>query len=245
MVVAEREGMLHRESCIGHSPHIQAILILVILQVQQTTIRHLEYRHFSLRQFRKLFGGHLPRHSLHVLTGTSYAIASDMVTHFLLRMLQEHLIRTADTPVIDHGKDLDTNYQEAFAQYKSLTEPSQSKENVYYASIAYLQSTDDTSELDKLKEKGDYQGLLTLAKEYYDGNGMDEEQTYRKPCQNRGDDLLIEDKVFAVVVRNREFHFQTVTRRHSNLYRVLLLMMLDIYSRTIICQDCMVAVIYG
>ena len=99
----------------------------------------------------------------------------------------------------DHGKDLDTNYQEAFAQYKSLAEPSQSKENVYYASIAYLQSTDDTSELDKLKEKGDYQGLLTLAKEYYDGNGMDEEQTYRKPCQNRGDDLLIEDKDFAVV----------------------------------------------
>ena len=70
---------------------------------------------------------------------------------------------------------------------------------VYYASVAYLQSTDDTSELDKLKEKGDYQGLLTLAKEYYDGNGMDEEQTYRKPCQNRGDDLLIEDKDFAVV----------------------------------------------
>ena len=72
-------------------------------------------------------------------------------------------------------------------------------EQVYYASVAYLQSSDDTAELDKLKEKGDYEGLLTLAKEYYDGNGMDEEQTYRKPCQNRGDDLLIEDKDFAVV----------------------------------------------
>lgn len=70
---------------------------------------------------------------------------------------------------------------------------------VYYASVAYLQSTDDTSELDKLKDRGDYDGLLKLAKDYYDGNGMDEEQTYRKPCQNRGDDLLIEDKDFAVV----------------------------------------------
>ena len=70
---------------------------------------------------------------------------------------------------------------------------------VYYASVAYLQSSDDTAELDKLKEKGDYEGLLMLAKEYYDGNGMDEEQTYRKPCQNWGDDLLIEDKDFAVV----------------------------------------------
>ena len=70
---------------------------------------------------------------------------------------------------------------------------------VYYASVAYLQSTDDTSELDKLKDRGDYDGLLKLAKDYYDGNGMDEKQTYRKPCQNRGDDLLIEDKDFAVV----------------------------------------------
>lgn len=70
---------------------------------------------------------------------------------------------------------------------------------VYYASVAYLQSTDDISELDKLKDRGDYDGLLKLAKDYYDGNGMDEEQTYRKPCQNRGDDLLIEDKDFAVV----------------------------------------------
>ena len=31
------------------------------------------------------------------------------------------------------------------------------------------------------------------------GTAWDEEQTYRKPCQNRGDDLLIEDKDFAVV----------------------------------------------
>ena len=99
----------------------------------------------------------------------------------------------------DHTKDLDRNFQEAFAQYKSQTEPSETKEKVYYASVAYLQSTDDTSELDKLKERGDYDGLLRLAKNYYDGNGMDEEQTYKKPCQNRGDDLLIEDKDFAVV----------------------------------------------
>ncbi|WP_308007153.1 zincin-like metallopeptidase domain-containing protein [uncultured Prevotella sp.] len=99
----------------------------------------------------------------------------------------------------DHNIDLDRNYQEAFAQYKNQTEIPETKEKVYYASVAYLQSTDDTSELDKLKDRGDYNGLLTLAKDYYDGNGMDEEQTYKKPCQNRGDDLLIEYKDFAVV----------------------------------------------
>lgn len=103
------------------------------------------------------------------------------------------------TITYDHNIDLDRNYQKAFAQYKNQTETPETKEKVYYASVAYLQSTDDTSELDKLKDRGDYNGLLTLAKDYYDGNGMDEEQTYKKPCQNRGDDLLIEDKDFAVV----------------------------------------------
>lgn len=74
-----------------------------------------------------------------------------------------------------------------------------SQEKVYYASVAYLQSTNDTRQLDELRDKGDYEGVLRLAKEYYDGNGMDEQQTYASPLQNRGDDLLVEDKDFAVV----------------------------------------------
>lgn len=73
------------------------------------------------------------------------------------------------------------------------------QEKVYYASVAYLQSTDDTRQFDELRDKGDYEGVLRLAKAYYDGNGMDEQQTYVSPLQNRGDDLLVEDKDFAVV----------------------------------------------
>ena len=73
------------------------------------------------------------------------------------------------------------------------------KEKIYYASVAYLQMADDTRQLEELKDKGDYNGLLALAKEYYDGNGMDEQYTYASPLQNRGDDLLIEDQNFAVV----------------------------------------------
>lgn len=73
------------------------------------------------------------------------------------------------------------------------------KGKTFYASVAYLQSTDDRSLLDELREKGDYKGLLACAKEYYDGNGMDEQYTYQTPLQHRGDDLLVEDKDFAVV----------------------------------------------
>lgn len=74
-----------------------------------------------------------------------------------------------------------------------------SPEKIFYASVAYLQFADDTNRLDEFKNKGDYKGLLTLAKEYYDGNGMDEQHTYSSPIRHQGDSLLIEDKDFAVV----------------------------------------------
>lgn len=73
---------------------------------------------------------------------------------------------------------------------------------VFYSSVAYLQSTDDTSRLDALREKDDYEGLLRLAKEYYDGDGINEQYTFVSPRQNKGDDLLIEDKDFAVIYNN-------------------------------------------
>ena len=91
--------------------------------------------------------------------------------------------------------DLKQDVSEQEKQENKVSSP----EKMFYASVAYLQFADDTRQLDELKEKGDYKGLLTLAKEYYDGNGMDEQQTYASPLRNRGDDLLIEDKDFAVV----------------------------------------------
>ena len=113
--------------------------------------------------------------------------ASSMLTQRIDQIAMEIEEEKKATQAVEGTKGLDADAQSAGA------------EKVFYASVAYLQTSDDTAELDKLKEKGDYEGLLTLAKEYYDGNGMDEEHTNRKPCQNRGDDLLIEDKDFAVV----------------------------------------------
>lgn len=69
----------------------------------------------------------------------------------------------------------------------------------YYASVAYLQSTDDTSLLDGLRDKDDYNGLLAEAKEYDQGDAIDLEHTYKSATQNRGDDVLVEDDDYAVV----------------------------------------------
>ena len=113
--------------------------------------------------------------------------ASSILTQRIDQIAMEIEEEKKATQMVEGTKGLDADAQSAGA------------EKFFYASVAYLQTSDDTAELDKLKDKGDYEGLLTLAKEYYDGNGMDEEQIYRKPCQNRDDDLLIEDKDFAVV----------------------------------------------
>lgn len=69
----------------------------------------------------------------------------------------------------------------------------------YYASVAYLQSTDDTSLLDSLKDIGDYDRLLQEAKEYDQGDAIDLEHTYKSAVQNRGDNILVEDANYAVV----------------------------------------------
>lgn len=81
-------------------------------------------------------------------------------------------------------------------------EQTASGEKIFYSSVAYLQSTDDTSRLDEFRNKGNYEGLLQAVKEYYDGNGINEQYTFASLLQNKGDDLLIEDKDFAVVYNN-------------------------------------------
>ena len=81
-------------------------------------------------------------------------------------------------------------------------EQTASGEKIFYSSVAYLQSTDDTSRLDEFRNEGNYEGLLQAVKEYYDGNGINEQYTFASPLQNKGDDLLIEDKDFAVVYNN-------------------------------------------
>ncbi len=69
----------------------------------------------------------------------------------------------------------------------------------YYASVAYLQSTDDTNVLDDLKDIGDYDRLLQEAKNYDQGDAIDLEHTYKSAAQNRGDDMLVDDADYAVV----------------------------------------------
>lgn len=88
-------------------------------------------------------------------------------------------------------------------------------EKPFYASVAYLQMSDDTQRLDTFKEQGKYEALLKEAKEYDQGDAIDLEHTYKSPLQNRGDDLLTEDSDYAVVYNNSVGGTYEVLRRVS------------------------------
>jgi antirestriction protein ArdC len=85
---------------------------------------------------------------------------------------------------------------------KSAPSISTPKEPTYYASVVYLQSTDDTQLFDRLQEQGDYKRILQEASEYDYGDAPDLSQTFKSPTQNRNDDLLDEDDHYAVVYNN-------------------------------------------
>ena len=70
---------------------------------------------------------------------------------------------------------------------------------MYYASVAYLQTTDTTDRLDMFKNDGNYDALLTEAKEYDQGDAPELSRINLSPTKYRGDDLLIEDEHYAVV----------------------------------------------
>lgn len=70
---------------------------------------------------------------------------------------------------------------------------------MYYASVAYLQTTDATERLDKFKNDGNYDALLTETKEYDQGDDSDLSKINLSATKYRGDDLLIEDEHYAVV----------------------------------------------
>ena len=70
---------------------------------------------------------------------------------------------------------------------------------MYYASVAYLQTTDAKDRLNKFKNDGNYDALLTEAKEYDQGDAPDHSKINLSPTKYCGDDLLIEDEHYAVV----------------------------------------------
>lgn len=76
------------------------------------------------------------------------------------------------------------------------------KSEVYYSSVAYLQFEEDTQVLANLHKKGHVNKLLKEAANYDQGDAIGLDKTFKSPLQNKGDDLVKEDKNYAIVYNN-------------------------------------------
>jgi DNA mismatch repair protein mutS len=76
------------------------------------------------------------------------------------------------------------------------------KSEVYYSSVAYLQFEEDTQVLANLHKKGHVNKLLKEAANYDQGDAIGLDKTFKSPLQKKGDDLVKEDKNYAVVYNN-------------------------------------------
>lgn len=75
-------------------------------------------------------------------------------------------------------------------------------EQVFYASVNYLQTHESTQLFDQLQENNDYKCLLQEAREYDSGDSIDMENTFKSPTQYPGDNMLVEDEDYAVIHNN-------------------------------------------
>lgn len=74
-------------------------------------------------------------------------------------------------------------------------------EKVYYEEIGFLQFDYETEEFEKLFEEGNEKAMFRLAAEYWNAEGLNEEETYKKAERYNGDVIMVENKDF-VLVRN-------------------------------------------
>lgn len=73
------------------------------------------------------------------------------------------------------------------------------KSEVFYSSVAYLQAGEDIKDISAMHKRGHLNKLLTTVASYDHGEAINLNSTFKSPLQNKEDELLRENKNYAVV----------------------------------------------
>ena len=79
---------------------------------------------------------------------------------------------------------------------------SKKNEEIFYSSVVSIKSGEDLQLFDSMREKGHLNKLLKVAAEYDSGDAISLDTTHKSPLQNSGDEVLRENKNYAVVYNN-------------------------------------------
>ena len=95
------------------------------------------------------------------------------------------------------------NDSEEYTMARRLPQQDSKKnEEIFYSSVVSIKSGKDLQLFDSMREKGHLNKLLKVAAEYDSGDAISLDTTHKSPLQNSGDEVLRENKNYAVVYNN-------------------------------------------
>ena len=95
------------------------------------------------------------------------------------------------------------NDSEEYIMARKLPQQDSKKnEEVFYSSVVSIKSGEDLHLFDSMREKGHLNKMLKVAAEYDSGDDISLDTTHKSPLQNSGDEVLRENKNYAVVYNN-------------------------------------------
>ena len=94
------------------------------------------------------------------------------------------------------------NSEEYTMARKEPQQDSKKNEEIFYSSVVSIKSGEDLQLFDSMREKGHLNKLLKVAAEYDSGDAISLDTTHKSPLQNSGDEVLRENKNYAVVYNN-------------------------------------------
>ena len=111
IVVVVGELMVGNKTGIDHRTDIKRVGLPVISGIENISARHFKDRYSLFRYSLELFCHHILCHLFDVIACQTGSISGNMVTDFLFRIFQHHLVCATHAVVIDHGKILVFNQQ--------------------------------------------------------------------------------------------------------------------------------------
>lgn len=96
----------------------------------------------------------------------------------------------------------ENNSEEYTMARKEPQQDSKKNEEIFYSSVVSIKSGEDLQLFDSMREKGHLNKMLKVAAEYDSGEDISLNATHKSPLQNSGDEVLRENKNYAVVYNN-------------------------------------------
>ena len=150
------------------------------------------------------FKSQLPRNSFFEFKDSNVSYSEKPAFGSATNVIKAHVYVSLDQHQAESVSiNKSVNDSEEYIMARKLPQQDSKKnEEVFYSSVVSIKSGEDLQLFDSMREKGHLNKLLKVAAEYDSGDAISLDTTHKSPLQNSGDEVLRENKNYAVVYNN-------------------------------------------